>query len=1312
MTGFDRMDFRMHMDNHPKVSVITVVYNNAAMIERCIRSVTGQSYPNIEYIVIDGASTDGTQDIIQNHLEHIDVYISEPDGGIYDAMNKGIGRATGDYICFLNSDDFYLRHAVSASLSHVQEHGLDLAYSGMVFSEADGRAVVADEPRPWDESLLIQGMPGGHETILAHRRCYEKIGVFDLSYRLAADYHWVTRAFLAGFKARPLNRNNLVMTVGGESFNEAREFSENIRIMMGVFPDLTEEQAAQLYQLKYYKHWQGCTISDRDMITLYGELPDNPLLKKATYKTIEERKRTLRGKILPLEQSEEGKLKIAICLTFLTNISGGAERIAIEAANELAARGHAVTVVCCHAVAGEPYFNLDSAIPYIDLAIPPYKKHYEALGSGFDISFEDWCSDQFNELGYSPTIADFEKWKNSGHLWRTRMFHAFLKENDFDVVISHMPSTFPYVLFGRDKADTAFHLAILHNAPRYKFFSELYPADSLMDRHMRLASLQNADSIGVLFEEFIDQMPERYREKCVLTPNFTSQAIVEEKKPRSRILLSVGRLVPQKGHEILLHAYSQIIEQQPDWKLHIYGEGPLEQELRELCRELHLPEDDIFKGTTADIAAVYAEADLFVFPSVFEGFGLTVIEAMCAGVPCVAFDDCDGVRFLVDSTKNGLLVARDEDGSNLARAVISLIEDDDLRADLSRGAIATARKYSVEHSVDSLESIFPPPQDQSDVSSAHGAAISPKRIAVVTSYTDGGAGNAAMRLHDGLVSIGEQSRVLTFTPSEEQTSFVTGLSATEYEVLKSFNPLQADHNRLPSSTIFTVNSSGIGKKQLEFLEAFDVINLHWVSQLLSVEGVAYLASLGKPVVWTLHDMNAFTGGCHYSNVCDGYTEDCRDCPQLLDTWNDYPSRVLEAKKHHWPEHIVIVSPSKWLADVAASSAVFSNHRIEVIPNSLNTDIFRPIDKGFAREQLGLPADRKILLFTCHSHHERRKGFAELLRTAELLRKQDEAYHIVTLGHATEALLGVGIPYTSLGYIADQEKIAQVYAAADVTVLPTLEDNLPNVILESASCGTPTVAFAAGGVKDAVIEGITGFTVPVGDCEGLARQIQNAALRDDWTSCRQYAEENFALEVQAKRYAALFDELSELPLTREEHLPSAVFAELAETKLERLAEQAVAAHAEIQVHKKSLDDAKLRATKLEAQCLAEKSRADAARHDSDRLKKVLLKKEGSRSFLSRLMMKRKARIIRQSECFDADWYGRQYQDIGSSGIDPALHYLRYGWLEGRQPGPNFDSNQYLRDHDDVASSGMNPLLHYLQHGEKEGRIFHPLRHTEY
>lgn len=1163
----------------PLVTIITVVLNHAKFLERCFASVSAQTYQNLQYIVVDGGSTDGCISIIESHEHLIDTWMSEPDDGLYDAMNKGLKLARGDIIAFLNADDCFLPHAVEWSVRFIHENCLDLSYAQLFFVNENGKTILLDPGRDWEESLMIQGMPGGHGTIFARRGCFDAIGDFDLNYRLAADYDWLIRAWQAGFKAQRLDRPILVMSTGGKSFDQQSEIRENHLLLKKCFPELDRTMIEKAYSLKFYKHWHGFDPTDQEVADLLAQSGRySRYFRRSLLQTVRARKSSTLDGRLPSVRPGAPKQRVAIALSELIGVSGGAERVAIETANALLRHGHSVTFVCCHGLAGEPFYCLDPKIPLIDLEADPYRRHYYALGQQLDFDFGRLTHRDFPLLEYQPKKKDFLSWCKSGHLRRTRLYCGFFREHHFDVVISHMPSTFPYVLLGRAEDDRALHIACLHSSPHFKFYSREYPNSGKIDQYMRLVSLERADRISVLFECYREQVPAEYQERCFELPNFTQiQPARAPCRSNSRIILSVGRLIATKRHDILIRSYAQVRHHHPDWRLRIVGEGPLHKELSALCGSLGMDAREILIGTTNEIGDCYDDADIYAFPSAYEGFGLTLVEAMAKGLPVIAFDDCEGPRTLIEHGRNGLLVARRDEIESLSTALSNLIESPDERARLGKAAQQTSRSYTLDRSVDILER---------EMSAAHNFNATPRRtaprddheysVAVVASDFSGGAGIAARRLVEALVAYGIDSNGLTLsepitrrkpgairsmtsrfqlgarqrnTESSEPRNgryFKVGLEGQRPPDSDLLRRISSTNNTQAGATTFSPGYPGLPVDQLRFMSFFDVVNLHWVASFLAPEAVAYLAGLGKPLVWTLHDMNPFTGGCHYSSGCEGFASDCGNCPQLIDTFNDFPAKVLKAKYRHWPDSITVVAPSRWLADCAARSLLWSNNRIEVIPNSVSTDLFHPLPQVAARKRLNLPLDAKILLFTCQSHAERRKGYHELLEVARILADRRHDLHVLTLGRPSTEAQEIPLPHTSLGRIEREELMAIAYSAADVTVLPTLEDNLPNVILESISCGTPVAAFDSGGVKDAVLDGVTGYTAPKGDCRGLAAIVERLLVEDLGASCRTEAVQRFSLSVQAARYARLFESLlSDKPERGSRISPPEIYPEIEE-----------------------------------------------------------------------------------------------------------------------------------------------------------------------
>lgn len=206
-----------------RISVITAVYNARDTIAQAIESVAAQRahHPQLEHIVIDGGSTDGTLEVLQRLREHFDVLVSEPDRGIYDALNKGIARASGDAIGFLHADDFYAQDAVLAKIAAALEQpGTDAVYGDLIYvsKQAPDRVVRHWRSGHYAPRRLKRGWMPPHPTLYMRREVYQRLGGFDLRYRIAADYEHILRSFLQGrLQVRYLPEVLVAMRVGGAS---------------------------------------------------------------------------------------------------------------------------------------------------------------------------------------------------------------------------------------------------------------------------------------------------------------------------------------------------------------------------------------------------------------------------------------------------------------------------------------------------------------------------------------------------------------------------------------------------------------------------------------------------------------------------------------------------------------------------------------------------------------------------------------------------------------------------------------------------------------------------------------------------------------------------------------------------------------------------------------------------------------------------------------------------------------------------------------------------------------------------------------
>lgn len=407
----------------------------------------------------------------------------------------------------------------------------------------------------------------------------------------------------------------------------------------------------------------------------------------------------------------------------------------------------------------------------------------------------------------------------------------------------------------------------------------------------------------------------------------------------------------------------------------------------------------------------------------------------------------------------------------------------------------------------------------------------------------GGAARSAYRLHQGLRTIGIDSEMLVrFKSSKDGTVYSTqggdnqsNKKVTIHDIIQS--RLITSHITSAANTIFSIPSIGFEVTNANIVASADIINLHWIVNFLSPVSIRKIGALGKPLVWTLHDQWPFTGGCHYSNGCIRYETNCTECPQL-DLNLELAATVLDEKDASYQSiPITVVTPSEWMHDVARKSRLFKSKRIECIPYSLETTKYTNIPKCDAKERLGIDPQVVTILFAAHSLHERRKGYKEFLEVLKFCENDYEFTRLITqnkikliiFGEAETELLNIGIPIQSLGFIDSDEEICTAYSAADLYIMTSLEDNLPNTILESMSCGTSVLAFDIGGIPDMVKEGVTGRLISPFDTRSMSTSLlyllsHRDLLEQMSKNCRQFAETNYAFAIQAYKYKQLYDDI--------------------------------------------------------------------------------------------------------------------------------------------------------------------------------------------
>ncbi|MBN1275972.1 MAG: glycosyltransferase, partial [Deltaproteobacteria bacterium] len=421
-----------------------------------------------------------------------------------------------------------------------------------------------------------------------------------------------------------------------------------------------------------------------------------------------------------------------------------------------------------------------------------------------------------------------------------------------------------------------------------------------------------------------------------------------------------------------------------------------------------------------------------------------------------------------------------------------------------------------------------------------------KIVQIDTYDITGGAARAAYRLHKALRENGLDCRTVVKNKVSEDDSVLLATvrktaeqSDQEFFIKEVVQGHYINYHRTQlSNTMFSVPYPGYDVSGIPAVRQADVINLQWVADFQSPKTIKMLLDSGKPVVWTLHDQWAFTGGCHYSAGCENYQEGCLNCPQLSDDPYDLPAAILKDKLEYFNGmDLTIVTPSRWMARCAGKSRLFADSRIEVISNSLETDLFVPVPKARAKKEIGFDIDSVIILFGAEYGNEKRKGFKELMSAIRHCRTnpgfekmvRTDKVKIVCFGYPNDELEKIGVPVVPLGYLKSDVEISRAYAAADIFIQPSLEDNLPNTMLESMSCGTPVVAFDVGGMPDMVVENETGRLAPLGDVRLMGEAILSLVFDPDKRKymseiCRKNILEKYSLDVQARNYLALYDDL--------------------------------------------------------------------------------------------------------------------------------------------------------------------------------------------
>lgn len=414
-------------------------------------------------------------------------------------------------------------------------------------------------------------------------------------------------------------------------------------------------------------------------------------------------------------------------------------------------------------------------------------------------------------------------------------------------------------------------------------------------------------------------------------------------------------------------------------------------------------------------------------------------------------------------------------------------------------------------------------------------------LLINTSERIGGAAIAASRLMDSLKKHGIKAKLLV---RDKQTDRIT-VVPLDYSWLVIWKFVWERiviwrANRFRKDNIFAVDIANTGTDitSLPEFQQADIIHLHWVNQgMLSLKNIKKILVSGKPVVWTMHDMWPCTGICHHARECTNFQEECHNCPFIHGggSRKDLSYRIFRKKKDLYEgRHINFVTCSRWLEERAGKSALLCGHSITCIPNPININLFKPRSRQDARSKCSLPQDKKLILFGSVKITDKRKGIDYLIDSCKLLAgKQSglkERLGVVVFGNHSQQL-EKSLPFKvyPLDFVTSEHQLVDIYNAVDIFVTPSLEENLPNTIMEAMACGIPCVGFNVGGIPEMIDHLHNGYVAQYKSSEDFANGIYWVLTGPDYPNlseqaCRKVIT-HYSENTIAQEYIGLYNKIT-------------------------------------------------------------------------------------------------------------------------------------------------------------------------------------------
>jgi glycosyltransferase involved in cell wall biosynthesis len=417
------------------------------------------------------------------------------------------------------------------------------------------------------------------------------------------------------------------------------------------------------------------------------------------------------------------------------------------------------------------------------------------------------------------------------------------------------------------------------------------------------------------------------------------------------------------------------------------------------------------------------------------------------------------------------------------------------------------------------------------------------KILHINTSDQGGAANACLRLHNGLLNIGIDSKVLVKIKTKNipyvyvyESDIKTSISIFArikrkfLRILKELwlydetNTKQQNYicSRHPNLEMFSFSDSNIDITNNKWFREADIIHLHWVSNFMDYP--SFFKKCTKPIVWTLHDMNPFLGGEHYNEQYLGIDENGIPIPRKkTDREKQVFEKITAIKIASLADtkNLHIIALSEWMKSECKKSAILGRFPIDKIYNGINSEIFQPRKKEYSRNLLGISNNKKVILFCADYISNSRKGYEYLLLVLENI--NNENILLCSIGNISDTLEKKN-NVIELGMMHDERLMSIIYSAADVFIIPSLMDNLPNTVIESLTCGTPVISFPIGGLPDMIDHKKNGYIADEISVNALVKAINHFFEEGvEWSSeeIRKHSIAKFDISVQANNIINLY-----------------------------------------------------------------------------------------------------------------------------------------------------------------------------------------------